>query len=175
MAFSSRISRRKAAGLLILMTAQVFCAVFFVTDVISDYQEVGVDAVAHTHLYIETLATLSLVLAILFEGNVLAKMLRRQAHLEASLNNARAAVQDIMDEQFEKWGLTPSEQDIATFLVKGFSTAEIAELRGSAEGTVKTHLNSIYRKSGSRNRTEVLSLLLDCIMVTGDKSVPTQA
>lgn len=172
MAFSSQTLRRKAGGLLILMTAQVFCAVFFVGDVISDFREIATEPMSHAHLYIEALATVSLVMAIVFEGNVLLRMLRRQAHLEASLNNARAAVQDIMDDQFEKWELTPSEQDIATFLVKGFSTAEIADLRGSAEGTVKTHLNSIYRKSGSRNRTEVLSLLLDCIMVTGDRSAP---
>ncbi|MEY8881115.1 helix-turn-helix transcriptional regulator [Donghicola sp. XS_ASV15] len=109
------------------------------------------------------------MLAIDVEGRFLFAMLRRQAHLEESLDQARSAVQDIMEDRFSEWGLTPSEQDIATFLIKGFTTTEIAELRGSAEGTIKTHLNAIYRKAGVRNRTEVLSHLLDCIMVTEHK------
>ncbi len=166
MLFSMRTSQSKAAALFGLMIAQIFCAVFFVLDVIADYREAGTEAAYHLHLYVETLATFSLVFAIVFEGKFLLAMLRRQAHLEESLSNARSAVQDIMEDRFSDWGLTPSEQDIATFLIKGFSTSEIAELRGSAEGTIKTHLNAIYRKAGVRNRTEVLSLLLDCIMVT---------
>lgn len=169
MVFSIRTTRQKAIALIALMGAQIFCAVFFVVDVLADYLEAGAKAAYHLHLYVETLATVSLVLAIAVEGRFLLAMLRRQAHLEESLNQARSAVQDIMEDRFSEWGLTPSEQDIATFLIKGFTTAEIAELRGSAEGTIKTHLNAIYRKAGVRNRTEVLSLLLDCIMVTEHK------
>jgi DNA-binding NarL/FixJ family response regulator len=60
--------------------------------------------------------------------------------------------------------LTPSEADVANFLVKGLGIAEIAQMRGSAEGTIKSHLNSIYRKSGTHNRGEVLSLIIDSLM-----------
>ena len=101
----------------------------------------------------------------MIETRILMWLLRRKAHLEESLNAAQAAVQDVIDAEFANWGLTPAELDVATnFLVKGLSTAEIAAMRGSAEGTVKAQLNAIYRKSGTGNRAELMSLLIDTMM-----------
>ena len=57
--------------------------------------------------------------------------------------------------------LTPAERDVAGFTIKGYSIAEIAQLRGSAEGTVKTHLNAIYRKAGVTGRGQLVSLLVE--------------
>ncbi len=37
-------------------------------------------------------------------------------------------------------------------------------MRGSAEGTVKSHLNAIYRKSGTANRGELLSSIIDTLI-----------
>jgi DNA-binding NarL/FixJ family response regulator len=53
---------------------------------------------------------------------------------------------------------------VATLMVKGLSIAEIAKIRGSAEGTIKAHLNNIYRKSNTRNRAEVLSSIMDAML-----------
>jgi DNA-binding CsgD family transcriptional regulator len=50
---------------------------------------------------------------------------------------------------------------VAAFTIKGFTIAEIAALRGSAEGTVKTHLNAIYRKAGVQGRGQLVSLLIE--------------
>jgi DNA-binding CsgD family transcriptional regulator len=65
-------------------------------------------------------------------------------------------------------GLSPSEGDVAMFLVKGLDTAEIAGKQGRAEGTIKAHPNGIYRKSGTRSRAEMLSILIDSLMA-GEK------
>ena len=62
---------------------------------------------------------------------------------------------------FDSWGLTPSERDVALFVIKGLPIAEIARLRGSAEGTVKSQLNAVYRKSGVSGRGALLGLLID--------------
>ena len=77
---------------------------------------------------------------------------------------AGAAIAEVIEAHFAEWALTPAEHDIANFLVKGLSIAEIAQVRGSAEGTVKSHLNAIYRKSGSQNRGELLAQILDSLM-----------
>ena len=53
---------------------------------------------------------------------------------------------------------------MATFLIKGADIAEIARLRGSAEGTVKAHLNAIYRKAGVSGRPALVSLLIEDLM-----------
>jgi DNA-binding CsgD family transcriptional regulator len=145
-----------------LILLQCFCAVFFLADVIADFEELrfGVSP----HLYVETVASFSLVAAIFFEVKFLMRLLRRKSRLERSLAIASSAVHDVIEMHFDEWKLTGAEQDIAMFLVKGFGISEIAELRGSAEGTVKAQLNSIYRKSGTRNKSEVLSVLLDSMM-----------
>ena len=65
---------------------------------------------------------------------------------------------------YRDWGLTASEQDVAGFTIKGYSIAEIAILRGSAPGTVKTHLNAIYRKAGVAGREQLVSLLVEDLL-----------
>ena len=51
-------------------------------------------------------------------------------------------------------GLTVAEVEILRLLAQGLSTARIAELRISSPNTVRTQLDSIYRKIGVRSRHE---------------------
>ena len=116
------------------------------------------------HFWFEVLAALSLLVTIAFEAGLLMRMLRRAAHLQGRLAVTKLAVYEVIEAEFEAWKLSPAEADVASFLVKGFGIAEIATLRGSAEGTVKAHLNAIYRKSGAHSRGDVLSLLIDRLL-----------
>jgi DNA-binding CsgD family transcriptional regulator len=162
---SLRDSRfRTPVALLAIIAVQVLCAAFFIGDLVADLGAYGPSDGFPFHLSLETAAALSLVAAIVIEARLLGQVLRRKAHLEHSLALARAAMQDVIDWHFRTWRLSPSETDVATFLVKGFSIQEIAELRGCAQGTVKAHLNAIYRKSGTQNRGDLLSVLLDGVM-----------
>ncbi|MBY6065930.1 helix-turn-helix transcriptional regulator [Leisingera aquaemixtae] len=153
--------------LIAVIAVQALCAAVFLGDMIADLGGLEAGEAEHgegPHAYIEGLAALALAAAIVIETRILLWLLRRKAHLEETLNAAQAAVQDVIDAEFANWGLTPAELDVATFLVKGLSTAEIAAMRGSAEGTVKAQLNAIYRKSGTGNRAELMSLLIDTMM-----------
>lgn len=164
------------AGIIGLIVVQLFCAVFFVADVIKDYQELGAAAAGVLHVSVESVATISLVAAILVESRLLMALLQRQAHLEGRLDQVRSAIHDVVAAQFDEWRLTRSEADVANFVVKGYSTPEIAEFRGSAEATVKSHLNAIYRKAGVRNRSELLSQLMDTVMGSDAReSMPNEA
>jgi len=142
---------------------QFFCAVFFIGDVVADYRAMG-GFTGGVHFWFEVLAALSLLVTITFEAGLLMRMLRRAAHLQGRLAVTKLAVYDVIEAEFEAWKLSPAEADVASFLVKGFGIAEIATLRGSAEGTVKAHLNAIYRKSGAHSRGDVLSLLIDRLL-----------
>lgn len=144
-----------------LITLQVICAVFFVGDVIADAETFSAQI---WHMAPEIAATTGMISALIVEVLVLLAMLRKEAMMERSLGVAAGALGQLMEEYFLQWGLTPSEQDIAAFTIKGFSIAEIAELRGSAEGTVKTHLNAIYRKSGMQGRGQLVSLLIEDLL-----------
>ncbi len=152
------------ATLLVLMAVQLACAVFFVSDVVADYLVTGGFAGLDLHLWFEIAATLALLAAIVLEGRFLSDLLRRKARLEDSLVAASSEVHKVISEQFDEWRLSPAETDIAMFLVKGLATREIAEMRGSAEGTIKAHFNAIFRKSGVHSRAELLSLLIDRLL-----------
>lgn len=156
--------------IIVLIAIQSFCALFFLMDVITDWGEVG--GKPTSHLLVEGMAVGTLTLAILFELRMIIELMQRKARLEKSLKDASRAVFEVIYDHFDLWALSPAERDVAGFLVKGFSTGEIASLRGNKEGTIKAHLNAIYRKSGTRNRAELMSVLIDRLIDADPKSAP---
>jgi DNA-binding CsgD family transcriptional regulator len=121
---------------------------------------------------LELAATAGLVLAIVFEVQFLNELLRRTRAAERNLRVARGALNEVIEEYFRTWALTPAERDVAGFVIKGLSIAEVAALRGAAEGTVKTQLNAIYRKAGVSGRGQLVSLLIDDLLA--DPLIPAR-
>lgn len=156
-----RPKARRPTWLVLLILFQGLCTAFFVFDVMEDFGEGNVPLL---HLTPEILATVGLIVGLIFEVRSLMALLRRQAHMEKSLGVAAGALAELMEDYFRDWALTPSEADVAAFTIKGYSIAEIATLRGSAEGTVKTHLNAIYRKAGVQGRGQLVSLLIEDLL-----------
>lgn len=152
-----------------LIGVQAACAAVFLMDVV---QDLSTPVDLNWHLLPESMAVAALLLGIAFEIVYLLHLLQRKASLERSVGMASAQLQDIIQKHFDDWKLTASERDVAALMIKGLSIAEIAGVRGSAEGTVKAHLNAIYRKSNARNRAEVLSHIMDTLI---DKPLLTPA
>lgn len=144
-----------------LIAAQLICAVVFLMDVLTDMSEMPT---LSWLLLPEGLASLALFVGIAFEAIYLLHLLKRKASLERSVGMASSALQSVIESHFDEWKLTASERDVAALMVKGLSISEIATVRGSAEGTVKAHLNAIYRKANARNRAEVLSHIMDTLI-----------
>lgn len=155
---------KTSALLVALIALQTLCIVLFLGDLFADLRELGASVWAEVHLYVEVTANLALLAAVLVEARVLRRMVARQAHADRALSVASGALHDVIEGHFAQWGLTPSEADVAIFTIKGCSIAEIARLRGSAEGTVKTHLNAIYRKSGLAGRGQLVSILIEDLL-----------
>jgi DNA-binding NarL/FixJ family response regulator len=55
--------------------------------------------------------------------------------------------------------LSLREREILTCLASGLQNSEIADLHRISSATIKSHLTSIYRKLGVRNRVEATALL----------------
>ncbi|MFN0115887.1 MAG: helix-turn-helix transcriptional regulator [Paracoccaceae bacterium] len=164
-------------ALLCLMLVQGFCALFFLVDITRDIAESRYSAL---HVSMELLANLTLVAAIVMEGVFFVHLLRRQALADRAISVASGELDRVIREYYHNWGLTPSEADVATFTIKGFAIAEVARMRGSAEGTIKNHLNAVYRKAGVAGRAQLVSLLIEDLLngrLSGGGaglSVPTQ-
>lgn len=150
-----------ATGLLAVILAQVFCAGFFAIDVMADFSDS--EAELNSHLYVETLATLTLALAVVLETRQLMGLLRREAHLEDRVRQQEMTVHQLIEESFKRWSLSPAEYDVAMFLFKGLNATEIAQIRGTSEGTVKAQCSAVYRKAGVQNRAELLMAVMDSL------------
>jgi RNA polymerase sigma factor (sigma-70 family) len=55
--------------------------------------------------------------------------------------------------------LSDRQQQIITLLCDGLSNKKIAKRLGVTEGTVKSHLHTIYGKLGVQSRSELMSAL----------------
>lgn len=155
---------RKSLTLFGLIVFQAFCLAFFLFDVLEDAAGFYDGTVVISHFLPEAGATVGMAIGLAFETRYLLRLLRRQAHMERGLGVAAGELATLMEDYFRRWGLTASEADVAAFTIKGYSIAEIASLRGSAEATVKTHLNAIYRKSGAQGRGQLVSVLIEDLM-----------
>jgi DNA-binding CsgD family transcriptional regulator len=109
-------------------------------------------------------AVIGLILGMVVSATLMVRSLRRQRAAEESLRLASGAFMDVLEERFADWELTPAEKDVALFSIKGLSTADIAGLRSTSEGTVKAQTNAIYRKAGVSGRPQLLSLFIDELM-----------
>jgi DNA-binding CsgD family transcriptional regulator len=110
-------------------------------------------------------ASLGLIIGAVLGGIAIHRSQKGRARAEENLRLASGAFMDVLEERFAEWALTPSERDVALFAIKGFSTAEIAGLRSTSEGTVKAQTNAIYRKAGVSGRPQLLSQFIEELMV----------
>ncbi|WFE77025.1 helix-turn-helix transcriptional regulator [Roseinatronobacter sp. S2] len=69
--------------------------------------------------------------------------------------------ENVVEMHARDWGRSKAETDVAILVVKGFSNAEIAKMRGSVLSTVKSQLGSIYQKSGLENRYQLIAFVTD--------------
>jgi len=150
--------------MIVLIAAQVVCAMVFIGDVMSDSITIDGRIEIDWHLAIEAAASIGLIFGIIFESMYLRNLLARSLLAEQNVKVASGALGDVIFEYFQDWGLTPSEKDVALFAIKGMSNSEIASLRQSSEGTIKAHMNAVFRKAGVSGRNQLVSLLVEDLM-----------
>lgn len=148
-----------------LMAVQGLCATFFVSDIVLTVLEVRARPVSwQTRELLEIGAAVGLILGVVLGWIAFRRSQRRVQAAEESLRLMQSAFKDHLEERFTAWALTPAERDVALFSIKGMSLAEIAELRGTSDGTVKAQTNAIYRKAGVSGRSQLLSLFIEDLM-----------
>jgi DNA-binding NarL/FixJ family response regulator len=150
-------------------------AVLMAVDTAIDYRQSG-SFVAQTF---EMLVFVAALTGIAIHAWQLASARSRSERLDRELTETRAEAQrwsdearDVLkglgaaiDSQFDKWGLTPAERDVALLQLKGLRHKEIAELRQTSERTVRQQALSIYRKAGLSGRTDLAAFFLEDLLL----------
>ena len=88
----------------------------------------------------------------------------RQAERDAwraSAEQALAGVAAAIDRQFEAWGLTPAEREVAMQVLQGLSHKGIAAATGRSERTVRQHAAAAYQKAGLDGRAALAAFFLE--------------
>lgn len=166
MPFVDAITQRITA-LWFILGLQAACALFFLLDALADW----IDALRGVALLDTRIAEILIVAALIFglalTMREIRRLLRRQKRMGQQLQAASGAFAQLLDEHFDEWALTPSERDVALLAIKGLSIAEMAALRSTKEGTIKSQCNAIYRKAGVSGRLQLLSLFVEELVADG--------
>jgi DNA-binding NarL/FixJ family response regulator len=85
------------------------------------------------------------------------------ARWKAQAADAARGFAQAVEAEFERWGLTAAEREVAMLLLKGMSLKDIADARGTSERTVRQQATVVYAKAGVAGRTELASYFLDAL------------
>jgi DNA-binding CsgD family transcriptional regulator len=155
----------RAALFLILLVVQAVCAFVFVADILlSVIGFFPVPIAWTTRELMEIGALIGLLLGLVSAGILVWKSFQELHRAKARIERASATFTDVLNARFREWGLTSAERDVALFAIKGLSMQQIAELRDTSEGTVKSQTAAIYRKAGVTGRPQLLSLFIEDLM-----------
>jgi DNA-binding CsgD family transcriptional regulator len=110
-----------------------------------------------------------------------------QAALLEELNEARAqgrawreraqkhilGLSKAIEEQFNHWGLSTAESEVAMLMLKGFSHKEIARLRNASEQTIRQQARLVYAKADVNSRHAFCAFFLeDLLLPTEEDETP---
>jgi len=154
---SKRGAALAASGLVAL---QGIAALYFLADGIDDIavqMQSGIGAEA----IMECVIAVALLAGTILGGRYTQRLLADARRSEQALGMARGAMAQLIELRFAEWNLTRSESEVALFAIKGSTIPDIARLRSSAEGTVRSQLSQVYAKAGVANQTMLLALFLD--------------
>lgn len=152
--------------------------VIFIAFFISDIYTNLLDGVATNHVVHEAILCLISLILLTWQIISIFRNKRELKKLQLELVETKQSYQmwknkshdvatnfsRMIDQQFEDWGLSPSEKDISLLLIKGLSMKEIAELRDTQEKTVRAQATTIYKKSGLSGRQELAAFFLEDIL-----------
>lgn len=142
------------------LIVQAIAALYFIADGIDDIlSEPGHGT--SLEIVMECVVALALLLAVIAGAGHLRSSAKAAERQTTALNVARGSMSDLLALRFQQWGLTPSESEVALFALKGCRVSEIARLRNSAEGTVRSQLSQVYAKAQVDSQSMLIAQFIE--------------
>lgn len=155
----------------VLTLVQLLCAAGLAIDLYSEFPDPrlwpGLPAIDLHHLLAEIVMVALVLTGLAVTRHVMRKLNAERHDLRAQLGSLRGAFDDIIQERFAQWKLTPAQCDVALLTLRGLRLSEIAAARNCAEGTVKAHVSAIFRAAKVGTRSEFIGLFMDELLDFG--------
>ena len=159
----------------LILSALFITVVMLLAEDITSDMKLGA---THSHVIIELLIALVSFVGVVFVWKDLflmkANLTRTQNELEKAKTESKRWIEknqvlikglgSAIDLQMEQWELTASEKEITLLLLKGLSMKEIADIRHTAERTVRQQSLAIYTKSSLSGRAELSAFFLEDLL-----------
>lgn len=110
-------------------------------------------------------AALGLILGAVLSVRLALQARRARDRAEKARRLTAGEFTRVVRDYFTELGLTEAEREVAWYIVKGFPIAEIARLRGTAEGTVRVQSTAIYKKAGVTGKSQLVSLIVEDLLL----------
>lgn len=162
-----RSSRRTVIGMAAILGLQAIAALYFIVDGVDDVLGEFQTGITF-EVAMECLVAFALCAGIVFGGRLVFSMLTDLRRQQSALEIASGALAGHITERFEEWGLSAGECDVALFALKGFNTAEIARLRSTAAGTIRSQLSQVYAKAGVSSQSMFVALFIEDLLQIED-------
>jgi DNA-binding CsgD family transcriptional regulator len=135
-----------------------------ILDVVSEIYGIGFDFYYDYHIEMETIAVFALGIALIFIGANFWRILQENRGYRAMAGLASGEFIKVVDGKFDDWELSESEREVAYLLIKGLSIQEMADVRDTKPGTIKSQGNAIYRKAGIKGRNELVAYFVEDLL-----------
>ncbi|QYK12873.1 LuxR C-terminal-related transcriptional regulator [Shewanella rhizosphaerae] len=142
---------------LVIIALLVLIMLFKLVDIVADVQlEIPAWHIAQESVLVllTVIATLYLSRDLMRRSRQVKALAHRLAQADKQIDNlstqmraARQEYSQAVASQFDTWGFTKSEQQVAFLILKGLSFKEIAEVRQTKEKTVRQQASTIYGKA----------------------------
>jgi len=151
---------RELVAAFAIVALQAVAAVFFLADSIDEII-MQFSAGIGFSVILECLVAVALFAGVVMGARHTRKLMTEARRREGALAVARGALADILELRFAEWQLSAGEAEVALFAIKGCSVSEIAMLRNTAAGTVRSQLSQIYAKAGVTSQSMLTSIFIE--------------
>lgn len=151
---------RELIAALGIVALQAIAAIFFLIDSVDEII-LQISAGIDFAVIAECVIAIALLAGVLLGASHTRKLMAEARQRDSALAVARGALAEMLNLRFAEWQLSAGECDVALFAIKGCSVAEIADLRNTAAGTVRSQLSQIYAKAGVTSQSMLISIFIE--------------
>ncbi|NQU58752.1 MAG: helix-turn-helix transcriptional regulator [Rhodospirillales bacterium] len=154
--------RIKFLGVSLIVLAA--CETLLIVDVVSEYFKYEIEFYEKYHSIIEAAAVMFLGLTLIVIATDFWRLIVENRQFRSLLGIASGEFLFILGGKFTDWKLSSSEREVALLLIKGLSIQEIADIRETKTGTIKSQCSAIYRKAEVKGRNELVAYFVEDLL-----------